>query len=107
MFSSAGTWKLVNIEGMDGAKCREILEGNMFQCSRDLRLGLRLTFSRTTTLSILLKQPSSGLRGNIEMSWNGLVKDQTSIKLCPFSGIHCTQSQGIYTTVWAAWLVAN
>jgi hypothetical protein len=32
-------WKLVRIEGMmDGAKCREILEGNLFQSSRDLRL---------------------------------------------------------------------
>jgi hypothetical protein len=31
--------------------------------------------SRTMTLSILLKQ---GERGNIYMSWNGLVKAQTS-----------------------------
>jgi hypothetical protein len=27
----------------DGAKCREILEGNQFQSSRDLRLGQRFT----------------------------------------------------------------
>ncbi|MGH0118011.1 UNVERIFIED_CONTAM: hypothetical protein FKN15_047016 [Acipenser sinensis] len=44
-FSSAGTGKLVRIEGMmDGAKYREILEGNLFQSSRDLRLGRRFTF---------------------------------------------------------------
>jgi hypothetical protein len=33
-FSSAGTGKLVRIEGMmDNAKYREILEGNLFQSS--------------------------------------------------------------------------
>ena len=79
-FTSAGTGKLVRIEGMmDGAKCREILEGDLFQSSRDLRLGS--PSSRTMTLSILLKQHSSGLRGNTSMSWNGLVKAQTSIQL--------------------------
>ena len=46
-FSSAGTGKLVRIEGMmDGAKYREILEGNLFQSSRDLRLGQRFTFQQ-------------------------------------------------------------
>ena len=36
------TGKLVRIEGiMDGAKYREILEGNLFQSSRDMRLGWR------------------------------------------------------------------
>ena len=44
-FSSAGTGKLVRIEGMiDGAKYRDILEGNLFQSSRELRLGQRFTF---------------------------------------------------------------
>ena len=43
---SAGTGKLVRIKGMmDGAKYREILEGNLFQSSRDLRLG-RFTFQQ-------------------------------------------------------------
>ena len=37
--------------------------------------------SRTMTLRILLKQLLSGLRGNISMSWIGLVKAQTSIQL--------------------------
>ena len=46
-FSLAGTGILVRIEGMmDGAKYREILEGNLFQSSRDLRLGLKLTFQQ-------------------------------------------------------------
>ena len=43
----AGTGKLVRIDGMmDGAKYREILEGNLFQSSRDLRLGRRFTFQQ-------------------------------------------------------------
>uniref|UniRef100_A0AAZ3SSX8 Tc1-like transposase DDE domain-containing protein n=1 Tax=Oncorhynchus tshawytscha TaxID=74940 RepID=A0AAZ3SSX8_ONCTS len=46
-FSSSGTGKLFRIEGMmDGAKYREILEGNLFQSTRDLRLGQRLTFQQ-------------------------------------------------------------
>ena len=45
--SSAGTGKLVRIEGMiDGGKYREIIEGNLFQSSRDLRLGPRFTFQQ-------------------------------------------------------------
>jgi hypothetical protein len=44
-FSSVGTGKLVRIEGMmDAAKYRKIPEGNLFQSSRDLRLGRRFTF---------------------------------------------------------------
>ena len=31
---------------MDNAKYREILEGNLFQSSRDLRLGQRFTFQQ-------------------------------------------------------------
>ena len=31
---------------MDGAKYREILEGNLFQSLRDLRLGRRFTFEQ-------------------------------------------------------------
>ena len=45
--SSAGTGKLVRIEGkMDGDKYREILEGILFQSSRDLRLRWRFTFQQ-------------------------------------------------------------
>ena len=43
MFFISRDRKLVRIEGMmDGAKYRESLEGNLFQSSRDLRLGLGL-----------------------------------------------------------------
>jgi hypothetical protein len=46
-FSSARTGKLVRIEGMmDGAKYKDILEGNLFQSSRDLRLGRRFNFQQ-------------------------------------------------------------
>ena len=46
-FSLAGTGKRVRIEGMmDGTKNREILEGNLFQSSRDLRLGRRFIFQQ-------------------------------------------------------------
>ena len=46
-FSSAGTGKLVRIEGlMDGTKYRESLEGNLFQSSRDFRLGQRFPFQQ-------------------------------------------------------------
>ena len=44
---SAVTGKLVRIEGMmDDTKYRDILEGNLFQSSRDLRLGQKLTFQQ-------------------------------------------------------------
>jgi hypothetical protein len=46
-FSSTGSGKLVRLEGMmDGAKYRELLEGNLFQSSRDFRLGRRFTFQQ-------------------------------------------------------------
>jgi hypothetical protein len=46
-YSSAGTGKLVRIEGMmDGTKYRYILEGNLFQSSRDFRLGQRFPFQQ-------------------------------------------------------------
>ena len=46
-FSLSGTGKLVRIKGMmDGPKYREILEGNLFQSTRDLRLGRRFTFQQ-------------------------------------------------------------
>jgi hypothetical protein len=47
VFPSAGTGKLVRIERMvDGAKYREILGGNLFQSSRDLRMGPRFPFQQ-------------------------------------------------------------
>jgi hypothetical protein len=39
-FSAAWTGRLVRIEGkMNGAKYREIIDGNLLQSAQDLRLG--------------------------------------------------------------------
>uniref|UniRef100_A0AAR2IXQ6 Tc1-like transposase DDE domain-containing protein n=1 Tax=Pygocentrus nattereri TaxID=42514 RepID=A0AAR2IXQ6_PYGNA len=46
-FSSAGTGKLVKVDGkMDGAKYRAILEENLLESAKDLRLGRRFTFQQ-------------------------------------------------------------
>ena len=46
-FSSAGTGKLVRIEGMmDGAKYRKIVEKPVFSLPRDVILGWRFTFQQ-------------------------------------------------------------
>uniref|UniRef100_A0A8C6TG47 Transposase n=1 Tax=Neogobius melanostomus TaxID=47308 RepID=A0A8C6TG47_9GOBI len=46
-FSSAGTGKIVRIVGkMDGAKYRDILEENLPESARELRLGRRFTFQQ-------------------------------------------------------------
>ena len=45
--ASGTAGKLVRMEGMmDGVKYKDILEGNLFQSSRDLRLGRRFTFQQ-------------------------------------------------------------
>jgi hypothetical protein len=47
MFFIGRDWETGPIEVMmDGAKYREFLEGNLFQSSRDLRLGKRFTFQK-------------------------------------------------------------
>ncbi|KAL0150495.1 hypothetical protein M9458_054312 [Cirrhinus mrigala] len=46
-FSSAGTGKLVRVDGkMDGAKYKAILEENLLESAKDLRLGRRFTFQQ-------------------------------------------------------------
>uniref|UniRef100_A0A8C8IU44 Transmembrane protein 242 n=1 Tax=Oncorhynchus tshawytscha TaxID=74940 RepID=A0A8C8IU44_ONCTS len=46
-FSSAGTGKMVKIDGkMDGAKYRTILEENLMESAKDLRLGWRFVFQQ-------------------------------------------------------------
>uniref|UniRef100_A0A8C7GHX2 Transposase n=1 Tax=Oncorhynchus kisutch TaxID=8019 RepID=A0A8C7GHX2_ONCKI len=46
-FSSAGTGKMVKINGkMDGAKYRTILEENLMESAKDLRLGRRFVFQQ-------------------------------------------------------------
>ena len=65
-FSLAGTWKLVRIERiMDGAKYSDILEGNLFQSSRDLRLGRRFTFQQDHDPKHTAKAKCKWLKGNI------------------------------------------
>uniref|UniRef100_A0A8C6WWI4 Tc1-like transposase DDE domain-containing protein n=1 Tax=Neogobius melanostomus TaxID=47308 RepID=A0A8C6WWI4_9GOBI len=50
-FSSAGTGKIVRIVGkMDGAKYRDILEENLLESARELRLGRRFTFQQDNDL---------------------------------------------------------
>ena len=58
--------KLVNVEGMtDGAKYREILEGNLFQSSRDLRLGQRFAFQQDNDPKHTAKATLERCKGNI------------------------------------------
>jgi hypothetical protein len=65
-FSSSGTGKLVRIEGMmDGAIQRKMIEGNLFQSYRDLRLEQRFTFQQDNDPKHTAKATLSGLRGNI------------------------------------------
>ncbi|KAL7855533.1 hypothetical protein AOLI_G00191370 [Acnodon oligacanthus] len=46
-FSSAGTGRLVRVDGkMDGAKYRAVLEENLLDSAKDLRLGQRFTFQQ-------------------------------------------------------------
>ena len=46
-FSSAGTGKLVRVDRkMDGAKYRAILEENLLEAAKELRLGRRFIFQQ-------------------------------------------------------------
>jgi hypothetical protein len=61
---SAGTGKLVRIEGMkDGANYREIIEGHLFQSSRDLRLGQRFTFQQNNDVKHTAKATLEWFKG--------------------------------------------
>ena len=66
---------------MDGAKYRGILEGNLFQSSRDLRLGWRFTFQQDNDPKHTAKATLEWFKGKHLNVWNGLVKAQTSIQL--------------------------
>ncbi|MGH0161450.1 UNVERIFIED_CONTAM: hypothetical protein FKN15_048143 [Acipenser sinensis] len=50
---------------MDGAKYREILEGNPFQSSRDLRLGRRFTFQQDNDPKNTAKATFEWFKGNL------------------------------------------
>ena len=82
-FSSAGTGKLVRIEGMmDGAKYREILERNLFQSSRDLRLGRRFTFQQDNDPKHTAKATLKWFKGKHlhVLEWPSLNPDLNSIE---------------------------
>ena len=52
----AGTRRLVRIKGkVNGVKYREILDENLFQSTKDLRLGLRFTFQQDNDSKHLAK----------------------------------------------------
>ena len=60
------TGKLVRSEGMmDGAKYRILLEENLFQSSRDLRLGRRFTFQQDNDPKHTAKATLKWCWGNI------------------------------------------
>jgi hypothetical protein len=79
VFPSAGTGKLIRIEGkMDGAEYREIIDGNLFQSSRYLRLGQRSTLLQDNNPKHTDKATLEWFKGK---HLNVIVKAQTSIKL--------------------------
>ena len=63
-FSSAGTERLVRIDGkMNGAKYREVLNENLIQSTQDLRLGRRFTFQQDNDPKHTAKTMQDRLRG--------------------------------------------
>uniref|UniRef100_A0A4W5P0R6 Microspherule protein 1 n=1 Tax=Hucho hucho TaxID=62062 RepID=A0A4W5P0R6_9TELE len=89
-FSSVGTGKLVRIEGMmDGTKYREILEGNLFQSSRDWDGGS--PSSRTMTLSIMSIKRK---KFDDELVESSLAKSSSRVKGPPvIEPIRCSGSE--------------
>ncbi len=64
-FSSAGTGKLVRIDGrMNGAKYRAILEENLLESAKDLRLGRRFTFQQDNDPKHTAKATTEWLKAN-------------------------------------------
>ena len=64
MFSSAGTGKLVRIEGMiDGTKCREILEGKPVSVFQRFDTGRRFTFQQDNDLKHTAKATLEWFKG--------------------------------------------
>jgi hypothetical protein len=82
-FSTAGTGRLVRIEGkMNGAKYREILDGNLLQSAQDLRLGQRFTFQQDNDPKHTVKTMQEWLRDkslNV-LEWPSQSPDRTSLE---------------------------
>ena len=81
-FSSAETGKLVRIEGMMYvAKYREILEGNLFQFSRNLRLRRRFTFQQDNDSKHTAKATLEWFKGNVNvLEWPSQIPDLNPIE---------------------------
>ena len=103
-FSSTGTGILVRIEGMmDGAKYREILEGNLFQSSWDLRLGWRFNFQQDNDPKHTVKATLEWFKGkhlNV-LEWPSQSPDLNQLRICGMSW------RLLYTSVthptWRSW----
>jgi len=50
---------------IDGAKYRDIFEGNLFQSSRDLRVGRRFTFQQENVSKPAAKATVDWFKGNL------------------------------------------
>ena len=85
VFPSAGTGKLVRIEGMTyGAKYREIIEGNLFKSSRDLRLGRRFTFQHENDPKHTAKATLEWFKGkhlNV-LEWPSQTQTSIQLRIC-------------------------
>ena len=85
-FSAAGTGRLVRTEGkMNGAKYREILDENLFQSARDLRLGRMFTIQQDNEPKHTAKTMQEGLWDKsqcprVAQPEPGLEPDRTSLE---------------------------
>jgi hypothetical protein len=76
LFSEAGTGRLVRIEGkMNRAKYREILDENLLQSTKDLRLGRRCTFQQDNdpmhtakTMQVWLRDKSLNVLESLDLN---------------------------------------
>ncbi|KAG2468107.1 TCB1 transposase, partial [Polypterus senegalus] len=82
-FSAAGTGRLVAIEGkMNAAKYRDILDKNLLQSAKDLRLGRRFTFQQDNDPKHTAKITKEWLHNNsvTVLEWPGQNPDLNPIE---------------------------
>ena len=69
---------------MDGTKYMEILEGNLFQGSRDLRLGHRFTFQKDNDPKHTAKATLEGFKRkhlNV-LEWHNQIPTSIQLRIC-------------------------